>query len=313
MMKQILKKISLLAIVLWTGSAVAAPCDGLNFTAQSALINLPDENDLPLAFTVTRTATSGTCNFFFVMTNDGASSYSTRILSAGGGNTIPIQFYKASGHVASNAIGSNTPSLSNVYSGSLSGTSTSVNMSYYAYVDTSISVPIGNYGGLFDLRLYSWNGSNLNSAQFITDKKNISFKYRVDTSISLSLVNTGSLYNAGDVDQTLDFGSLTSGESLGFDLWLVYSSGYRLSLTSTNAGNLKNTGVASSNLVPYTLSFDNVAVALNSTETFVKSAAAGVASPSGGTKVQVLATIGNIGTVYSGTYSDTVTFKIYAP
>lgn len=310
-MKQILKKISLLAIVLGTAESFAAPCDGLNISAQPALVNFPAEQGLPQTISVSRSTTSGSCSFMvFIQNNTGA--YTSRVLTKGN-LTIPIQFYNQSGQVASNIIrsASEATASSHAVTGTIANGSSTANVYYYAYVDSSVSASAGPYIDRYFFQLYSWNGSNFSGRVSVTTNASTNYKYLVDDSMSLSLVNDGSLYNAADTTQTLDFGSLTTGESLGFDLWLVYTNGYKLSLISTNNGNLRNSAVTTSNLVPYTLALDNVNVALSSAETVVKTGTG--ASPAGGTKVDVTATIGNVGTVYAGTYNDYVTFRIAAP
>lgn len=309
MMNQI--KIIFLLFILFGFRAFAAdPCDGLAISYQPALILMAQENDLPQRLTVTRTETTGSCSFSIFIENVPGATDTTRFLKQGN-NQIPIQFYTTAGHaqIVRSAAGASSPA--DGLSGVLTEPSTSMDLYYYPYIDLAVvNVPANApYTNGYDFSLYTWP-TNGNKKKEKTNA-GTNYKYQLGYNLSLSLVNDGSPYNAADVAQTLNFGPLTSGVVRGFDLWLVYSDGYKLSLISTNGGNLKNTAVTSNNLVPYTLSFDNINVPLSSTETVVKTGT-GV-SPVGGTKIDVTATIGNFGTVYAGTYNDYVTFRIAAP
>ncbi len=304
--------ISLLSILLGVESAFAH-CAGLNISAQSALVNMNTQNDSPIQITVSRSSPeNNTCNFMVFIKNNGSEVYTTRKLTKGG-DSIPIQFYDAGGHAPANIIrsGSEATNTSHALLGAITNNTSSVNVYYYPYIDTSLVRPTGPYIDRYSFQIYSWDGSSFSSRSSVNTNASTNYKYTIENNMSLSLVDRGSLYNAADFNQTINFGSLTNGETMGFDLFLTYSDGYKLYLLSTNSGNLKNTSVASNNLIPYTLKFDNSIVALSNTEQLVRQGTG--SSISGGTKILVDATVGTIGSVYSGTYSDTVTFRIAAP
>lgn len=308
-MKKTFKIISLLSIVFGFESAKAG-CEGLAISVQPALFDIDQNNGGSETITVTRSSPStGVCNYFILIENAGGSNSDNRYLKKSGTPTIRVQFYINPGLTNVVRSSSDAGGSSDYISGTMSSGVTQTTVPFYAYVNPAwVGSATGPNIERFDFKLYG--GSNFNNKTSYATNASKQFRYTVNDSMSIALVNDGSPYNATEINKTLDFGSLTTGESLPFDLWLIYSNGYKLSLTSTNGGNLKNTAVTSSNLIPYTLSFDNVNVPLSSVETVVKT---GTGSGTAGLKIDVLATIGNVGTVYSGTYSDTVTFKIAAP
>jgi hypothetical protein len=310
-MINLIKKISVLSIVLGAGVSNAGPCDGLSMSAQPANIDMGIANNVPQYITVSRTSTSGSCTFVLFVENPPGNTDSARYLVWGSHTpSVSIQFYNGTtGAVVKSNAGAST--IADGINGTLTGTSMVVS---YKPVVNSNGASSGTYTERFPISLYSVTG-NFNNRAKITQDNGSLFQYKVDDSISLSLVDTGSPYSAIDTLQDINFGSLTTGpggQSGNFDLWLMYNSGYKLWLTSTNSGNLLNSAVTSNNTIPYSLSFDGANVTLSSVETMVKSLSTGT-SGSTGTKIHVVATVGTVGNVYSGTYSDKVTFRISAP
>jgi len=341
-MNKLFKMISLFSVIFATqlslaggngngGGGTTDYCAGLDFTAQSALIIMNDNNDVAQLLSVTRTGingqgNAGTCNFFFVISNGGAASYTGRVLDTGGGNTVPIQFYKSAGHSASTIIkGATEADTSSILIGTISGTNStgvcSGGCNYYPYLDTSLVTTSGVYNNSnFDISLYKWDGSSLSSKTLVATKNNVSFKYTRDTSLSLSLVDTGQPYSATDISQDVNFGTLSPNSSpnttLGFDLILLYTNGYKLSMSSTNGGKIKNTNTSlpnTNNTIGYTLKLNSSVITFTGSSIYQVVKTDTGAALSGGTRLPVSVTIPTVGAVYPGTYSDTVSIQIAAP
>jgi hypothetical protein len=305
-MSKFLKMISLLSIVFGVQQAWSAgPCDGLNISYEPALVLLNTDNNVAQLITVSRSASAGGSCDFLVFIENNSSTYTNRKLTHGG-NSVPIQFYSNSGRTQIIKSASEASSKSDALWGTLTGPS--VDLYYYPNIDTSVSVPSGPYIDRFDFSLYSWNGNSFNSKTKVTTNASTNYKYLVDTSISLSLVDTGSPFNAADVTQDLDFGALTTGKTMGFDLILMYTNGYNLYMSSVNSGSIKS---ASSNTIPYTLNLNGSPVSLSASYQSVNTGTG--SAPSGGTRLPVSVVIGNVGNAPSGSYTDTVSIKIAAP
>jgi len=321
-MKIAIKFISILSI-LFGVEAVQAGCNGLSLNVQPALFPLDTNNDGAVEVTVSRNNNSNNiddqCFYLILIENAGGATSNDRYLKKGGSTPIRVQFYKTPGH-GSNVVKSSADavSLSDGITGVLGVGVSSQVITYNAYVDPSWigAASTGPHTERFSFKLYRYDGSTFGSRVSVNTNADKQFQYTVSDTLSLSLVRSGSPYNAADVNQTLDFGTLTDNkQATGVDLWLVYKNGYKLTLTSANAWNLKNqnAGITSSNLIPYTLSLGGVSVQRLSGENMVLNAPSGSASAVGGDRYAVAASVQTVGTVYNGSYGDTVTFKILAP
>ena len=302
--------ILLLVLAFSQGALADDPCDGLHISVSTNPVSLNTYNDTALTITVSRSDNEDDCPF---MISVESAVYTTRNISGSAGS-IPLGLHMASGHQSSSLIRNynSGTSTSQFITGTITDHHSSTTKTYYPYIDTSASIAAGTYSGTYTFRVY-WlpgtNGGSLSSAHQ-RDDESVTFNYTKSASVSLSLVDSGpgSAYNANDFLQTLDFGTLTLNETLGFDLWLMYSSGYSLKVTSANLSNLKH--ATRPDLVPYTMTIDGLAASLTGSG-YTKTGSG--SSGASGKKLPVVVKIGTIGNVVAGTYSDTVTFKISAP
>lgn len=286
-----------------------AGCSGLNFNLLTALIQM-DLDPAPVELITVTRSDIGRCDFFIDIDNGSASSYVNRILSFGSNGNYPIQFYKDPGH--SSILkwkGEGGASAADVIVGSFTGNNSSINHYYYPRVDLGLSLPNGSYSGGFKVTLYEGTFSNPIRSQ----SKNVNFKLTKSGYVNVSLVDTGAAYNINDVSQTLDFGNLVMGDVKGFDIVLEYNAGYSISMSSVNAGRIKNTdtSLTSANTIPYTLKLNGNTVALTNTmQIFSTSSSALEVSPIGGTRLPVSVTIGTVTGANPGTYVDTVAISV---
>ena len=289
----------------------AEPCKGLSFELQTALIDLNADPAPQLLMTVTRTG-NGNCDFFLVMDNGTASSYINRELTHGG-DTYPIQIYTNAGHTNIWMSIIEAPSTTNVISGQFTGNNSQITLSYFPLFIPSSSKPNGPYTGGFSISLYQGTFSNYQSQP---QSKNVNFKYTQEPFIDIALVDTGAPFVAGDRNQTLNFGTLATGATLGCDIVLQHNSGYRLSMSSANNGQLKNENLAITtfNLVPYSFILNGAPVTLSTISQELIANGSNLQSPIGGTRLPVSVTIGNLVTAkpQPGTYSDVVTITVSA-
>lgn len=277
---------------------------GLEIRLQTSTINLNSDNFPNLRVRVRRSPSNVTCSYFVTVENGGASSYLTRVLNSGT-YEYPVQFYKDAGQTQIIRSYAEASSSADVLAGSYpsSGGGRNSDVYYRPFLEPDTYKRFGSYSKVFTLRLYK---GTVGGSHSLEDTANITLNYTQSKQIDLSLVNTGAPFNTADISQTLNFGALTSGASMSFDLVLGYNAGYRISMSSINAGKIKRTG--GSNLIPYTLQLSGNAVTLNTSPTIVATAT-GV-SPVGGRRLPVTVTIGSLGAATPGTYTDTVTFTV---
>jgi hypothetical protein len=292
------------------GGGSGSPCDGLNISAQSALIDLNTQNMTPITIQVSRTGT-GNCDFFITADNGPSATYLTRVIEFGT-NSIPFQLYKDSGK--SNILKSFTEAstANDVLVGSFNGNNTGpINMIYYPWVDTAYTAADGPYVESYGFYLYQGTiGAKASAVQ--RDNKSTNMKYQKSGFVELSLVDTGALYNAADTTQTLNFGNLATGAVRSFDLMLKYNGGYKLSMASLNGSNIKS----GARLIPYTMTINSSGVALSTTPTIVRTYAddgGSLTSPSAGLRLPVSVTMGTVGSSPTGNYTDTVSISVASP
>lgn len=297
----------LLVGVLLTGlfytQASQACLFGLSMSLQSGSINLNSDNFPNLRVRVSRFPAIFSCDFFVTVENGGASSYLNRTLTSGV-YEYPVQFYKDSGRSQIIRSYTEASSSADVLFGSYSGGGgTNYDVYYRPYLEPDTYKRFGNYSKTFTLRLYM---GEVGGTSYLQDTVTVTLNYTQSKQIDLALVNTGAPFNTSDISQTLNFGALTSGASMGFDLVLGYNAGYKISMSSANAGKIKRT--TGTNTIPYTLNMAGNPVTLTTTPTVVASAS-GV-SPTGGRRLPISVTIGTVGAASPGTYTDTVTFTV---
>ncbi len=293
-----MQKFTLVIIgVILLAKAAWAACPLMTLSNVNSYVNLNTNNFVSLEVRVNKG--SGSCgNFFVVIDNGGASSYSTRVLQSNM-QSYPIQFYKdaARSQILKSEFEA-TPS--DVLFGTFAGGTTSFNSVYYAYIDANANqyIASGNYSKNFLLKLYEGDFNN----RILRDSKVVQFAITQNKSIDVSMVSTGSAFNITDTTQNIDFGKLVEGATRGFDIVLLYNAGYSVSMNSTNDGKLKHS--TETKFVPYSLTVDGIPIALTSVATVVKSAS-GISTPNG-TRLPVTIKIGSLTDSAPGTYTDTV-------
>ena len=282
---------------MFSARSALAVCPSMTLTNINSYVSLNTNNFVSLQVKVNRG--SGTCgNFFVVIDNGGANSYSSRTIHSNM-NTFPIQFYKDAAR--SQILKSEFEATSSeVLFGTFSDGTTSFSSVYYAFIETNSNQYIGsgNYSKNFMLKLFEGDFNN----RILRDTKVVQFAFTQYKSVDISLVSTGSAFNYTDTTQNIDFGRLVEGASRVFDIVLLYNAGYVVSLSSINEGKLKHS--TEKKYIPYSLTVDGIPAALASVSAIVKSAA-GI-SPPNGTRFPVDVKIGSTANAIPGVYTDTI-------
>ena len=128
--------------------------------------------------------------------------------------------------------------------------------------------------------------------------------------VEVSLVDSGAYFEASDVSQRLDFGTLRSGDSLDFDLRARGNVSFEVSLQSQNRGVMAHTSLRSS--VPYRLEVDGVPVNLrNGAPVLVASSSGDMTGPEGEV-YRIAVTVGSLVRSLGGLHRDSITVTLTA-
>lgn len=169
--------------------------------------------------------------------------------------------------------------------------------------------PPGLYSDTVRVSVYE---GNFRGNPDLADSRNLLVFFLVPQEVKLSLVDSGAPFNPQDVTQSLEFGALQTGKSLGFDLIVQSNAGYVLSMSSQNNGSLKHAQHANQK-VGYSLAVGGVTKDLSASESAPVTVATGSgATPEEGQRHSVRVTIGSVDHKMSGQYQDNVTVTVTA-
>ncbi len=133
-----------------------------------------------------------------------------------------------------------------------------------------------------------------------------SYTYSVSPFAILSLLDTGVPYTDPPVLlKTVNFGNLTAGKVMTFDMVLLFNSGFKVTFRSVNGSRMKHE--TKSTFVPYTMRLNGVPKSLPSgiPVLVMNGSAMSPAAPLG-QRVQVETTIASVAGVWAGNYADSI-------
>jgi spore coat protein U-like protein len=283
-------------------------CNNLHISSYSqSTVNFNSDSDPAITVTVQRSGKKG-CDFFLTFDYGPGGSASGRKLYQSS-YSLPMNIYKDSAHtqVVKEIPDANT--TAEAITGSFpddTSTPSSQTITFYPQLGSVTYNRFGYYSASFRGRLYEGTPSNHDSEE---DHENLTFIYNMAKKIDLSLVPTGASFNAADTAETLNFGTLSAGAQRSFDILVKYNAGYLVRLSSVNEGRLKHQSY--SDTVPYTFAVNSTPVSLSGSDTFPAFVAWGWGvSPANGLVLSSSVTIGALGNVRAGSYSDTVTVTV---
>lgn len=126
--------------------------------------------------------------------------------------------------------------------------------------------------------------------------------------IDLSLVNPGAVFNPTLTSRLIDFGILQSGKFSDFDLRVRSNTGYSISLSSQNQGNMAHIDPTDTSRIPYLFTASGANVDLSGPATTVINTP--LATSPLGVPYPMRVTVGNLGNASAGDYQDTITITI---
>jgi spore coat protein U-like protein len=205
----------------------------------------------------------------------------------------------------------NVTNQGHVINSSFSGNQTQKTVSFYQryppppYLSTVLS---GIFSDNLQLKLYRGRWNNVSE---LDDSRSANPTVNVPTYTAISLIESGSPFNSSDTFQLLDFGTLESNESMGFDIAIESNISYNLNMSSTNNGVMKH--LSNPDTIAYTIQIGpNTYSLVGSQGNPLTVANHNGTTSQGGFRHQVSVEVGNVNNKTAGTYQDTITIEAIA-
>lgn len=307
-----MKVISLFIFLVFNSNIFAACSYTLNLPVLNFMVG---SSNIATAFNgnLYRGSSNSTyCNNYILGFSQGsAGSYTRRATNSSNGSTLLYNLYKSNTSNSNLTLVADATSSNQIVSGSVSKNSNSAFTYYFSLgaLSPSSLVRGGIYTDILSVEAQSGSFGNSNSET----TQPLTININVPKSASLSLVNPGGSFDAASTSKTLDFGILSTGESLSFDIIVLSNAGYNLSISSSNNQILKLQGGTGSNdsIIGYNLRSNNSLQNLTNSASspVILSMGSGV-TPLAGTRIPVSVIISNVDSKVAGNYQDTLTLTI---
>lgn len=307
-----MKLIFLLSFMIYAKGALAA-C-GFLLGLPSVNYTVVDPSTvISQNFTLTRDKGGAKCNDFVVgFSRGGSTDYNRIATSAAHGSTISYNLYKT--NAATNVLTTrgDSTSINQVITGTIARDETK-SLNYFFKLGTLSTTATTRAGTYSDSVLVTASEDDYLSAIPPEVSQPLLINIVVPQMISISLVDSGALHNNSSTSKILDFGELTEGEELGFDVRVVSNAGFTLSVSSANNQflQLENETNSASNKIGYDFYASNLQRNLTSSLSTPVNISSGVGStPIQGVSVPIRVIINNVENKNSGIYKDYVTFTV---
>jgi spore coat protein U-like protein len=296
-----------ISVTLFTAKTYAA----CNLTLNASNISITwnqNFNYQAINFSVTKT-NNPPCDIAISFTAGGSADFSNRRLTYLA-NTLNYQLYKNSSLTKVLKDGAAVTSSDNYLSDSFSsGSNKTQNFTYYVQIpQTSATTPTykpsGTYVDTFSIKVFE----NTEPTGPLRVSSNVTISTLMPKLLEISMVQTGGGFNSSQTTRNIDFGSISEGESRGFDLLVRSNAGYSVSMASQNNGRLKHTTPSITSFVPYQL-------LVNSSQKDLSNGSVTVAAGPGQTSTagvanEVTFIAGSTASSVAGNYSDNITVTV---
>lgn len=237
-------------------------------------------------------------DYFVTFGQGGAGSYSRQAYA--GGDTLNYQLYDSfsKANILKELPGAS--STSDVIGGSISTSDSSpIALHYYVHIPAEQIVTAGTYTDTFTLRVYEGDLASYTEIANVS----VNLSITVPSMVEMAMVDEGTGFNSSSAGRSIDFGDLSQGDSESFDVVIRSNAGYRITMTSSNSGQLKHSSTAA--YVPYILRVDSSTKDLSGGGS-VEVATSTATTSSFGVSHTVEFEIGAVGWTEEGPYSDVV-------
>lgn len=254
------------------------------------------------------------CNYYVVMSAGASNNVNQRQMTrSAGGGTLNYNAYTTAGKAS--VLKDESAGAGERINGSFGivAVGATNTHSFYWSVDPLQVVAAG--AGYFQdsVTLSLYQEKVLSNNYVLADSKTITFRAIADSSIDLSLVDSGGTFSASDTTQTVDFDTLTSGETLNYDTLVRSNDGYSITMQSANGQVMKHQSASAvSSAVPYAVSFGGAGADLSSGGAVTVRTHSGT-TPATGDRLGTSFTVGTLtGAEAPGHYSDVITVTVSA-
>jgi hypothetical protein len=200
----------------------------------------------------------------------------------------------------------------NVFSTTLYGANTNMSLPFVLIPTAGLIKPAGTYTTSITVGYYKGTKSGTAISNAVNTGASYSQQVNliVPVIFDLSIMPSGNTtFNAGITSQTLDFSTMTDGETMSANAIIrTNSNSWSLAASSTNAGKMKN-GVTNTT-VPYTFIYNGTVKPLSSTSTAIDSGGWAQTSSGYATRPMTFTLVDTFNT--PGTYTDNLIFTLTA-
>lgn len=251
----------------------------------------------------------GQCDFFITLSTGDSGGFSPRQMT-GGSEVLTYNFYDAP-NVSANVLKDfpEAVTLSDVLDGQMTNNKNKETQTllYHWSIDPQLVVgPTTYQDSAVTFSLYQ----GTIASPTLEDQLTVTVSAVVPQVVELSLVATGGAFDAADINETVDFGTLVESAQQSFDLLVRSNDGYQVSFQSAASSTLSKPAPNPDN-VSYTVTVGGNPADLSSGAAVVVASASGV-TPVNGDRFAVSFTVGTVSGHRTGSYDDNVTVTVSA-
>ena len=253
-------------------------------------------------------AGKGTCSYFVAVSAGNSGVFTEREMRQ---SATDLGYNLYTDAAKSNIIKDEaTATSSEVLSGTVKKYETVVQDAYWIVAASQVLPPWS--GAYYDDDLvFSLYLGTIGHSPDLIEERTVRLQSQVASSVELSLVDSGGGFDGADTTQLLDFGLMSTGASLGFDLRVRTNDGYAVSMQSENSQVMEHVLPSQPSTVPYTITVDGSSADLSSGSPVEVASGTG-STDAEGDSLPILVTLGDVTDRTAGNYQDLITITVIA-
>ncbi len=250
----------------------------------------------------------GTCSYFVAVSAGNSGVFTQRVMRQ---SATDLGYNLYTDAAKSNIIKDEaTATSSEVLDGSVKKYETDIQDAYWMVAPSQILPPWSGAWYEDDLVFSLYLGSVGHSPE-LKDERTVRLQSQVASSVELSLVDSGAGFDGADTSQLLDFGLMSTGASLGFDLRVRTNDGYAVSMQSENSQVMAHVLPSQTTTVAYSITVDGSSADLSSGSPVEVASGTG-STDAEGDLLPILVTLGEVADQTAGNYQDLITITVTA-
>lgn len=271
----------------------------------------------PGAFTfrVNKRSTAESCNYFVGFTKGSAATYTNRALVKTGGFSVPFNVRKTSN--ASDPVIKTYPDANlstDVFAGTFAlGFPRNITYTYYPTSvawSPSNNLRFGLHSDVLQIQLFESAYPPPPSPTISPEATvNVTYKYTVPKMALVSLLDVGAPFTEPAVStKSLTYTTMASGQSVSFDMVLIYNAGYSIKFRSTNGQRLIN--ASANSYFPYSYTVTSVpappSLPAGTDATVMSGTGVSPSAPNGDRRTVTFTLQTPVPGAFSGTYTESI-------